>query len=217
MDHSIIDAFLAKPEAPLLLEKINQALANEKNKREEFYHQISDQEKAEFINGEVIMHSPASKLHGDILKNLSRIITFYVDHHNLGWVGVEKMMISLSRNDYEPDLIFFKSERSYEFKSSQMKFPAPDFIVEILSNSTKVRDRGIKFSDYAAHGIKEYWIIDPEMSSVEKYYLINEDFELQIKIKEGVIQSHEIKGLELPVEALFDEKMSLEVVKKFLT
>ena len=42
-----------------------------------------------------------------------------------------------------------------------MKYPAPDFIAEILSPSTDERDRGIKFEDYAAHGVGEYWLLDP--------------------------------------------------------
>ncbi|MCP4689322.1 MAG: Uma2 family endonuclease, partial [Desulfobacterales bacterium] len=38
---------------------------------------------------------------------------------------------------------------------------APDFIVEILSPSTSLRDHGIKLGMYERHGVKEYWIIDP--------------------------------------------------------
>ncbi len=38
---------------------------------------------------------------------------------------------------------------------------APDFIIEILSPSTSLRDHGNKLEMYERHGVKEYWIIDP--------------------------------------------------------
>jgi Uma2 family endonuclease len=53
----------------------------------------------------------------------------------------------------------------------QMRFPAPDFIAEILSPSTEENDRNIKSTDYAAHGVSEYWIIDPAYRIVEQYLL----------------------------------------------
>ncbi|GAB2598351.1 Uma2 family endonuclease [Spirosoma areae] len=42
-----------------------------------------------------------------------------------------------------------------------MKLPAPDLVIEVLSKSTARRDRGVKFTDYAANGIAEYWIVNP--------------------------------------------------------
>ncbi len=51
----------------------------------------------------------------------------------------------------------------------QMKYPAPDFIAEILSPSTESVDRITKFEDYAAHGVAEYWLIDPAKKIVEQY------------------------------------------------
>jgi Uma2 family endonuclease len=54
-----------------------------------------------------------------------------------------------------------------------MLFPAPDFVVEILSKGTARKDKGIKKEDYALHGVKEYWIIDPIKQTIEQYLLIN--------------------------------------------
>jgi Uma2 family endonuclease len=39
---------------------------------------------------------------------------------------------------------------------------APDFILEILSESTKTRDMVYKYNLYARSGVKEYWILDPD-------------------------------------------------------
>lgn len=78
-------------------------------------------------------------------------------------------MISLSRNDYEPDICFWRKEVSDQCLEDQMHFPAPDFIIEITSPSTEKIDRNEKFIDYAAHQVKEYWIVDPQKKTVEKF------------------------------------------------
>ena len=46
---------------------------------------------------------------------------------------------------------------------------APDLVVEVLSPSTALRDRGPKMAHYAAAGVKEYWIVAPLGKSVEVY------------------------------------------------
>ncbi|MBR1761143.1 MAG: Uma2 family endonuclease [Schwartzia sp.] len=48
---------------------------------------------------------------------------------------------------------------------------APDLVVEVLSPSTAIHDRGIKKDAYERAGVKEYWIADPAAKSIEVYYL----------------------------------------------
>ncbi|MBP3818526.1 MAG: Uma2 family endonuclease, partial [Butyrivibrio sp.] len=55
---------------------------------------------------------------------------------------------------------------------------APDFIVEVLSPSTKRRDVTIKKDIYEKYGVKEYWIISPKEESIEVYILHNGKYEL---------------------------------------
>ncbi len=122
-----------------------------------------------------------------------------------GFVRHEKMLISLTRNDYEPDVVYFGPETAQTFSLDQMKFPAPDFIVEVLSPSTEATDRGIKFQDYAAHGVTEYWILDPDREIVEQYALKGKVYELLVKSKTGTLQSVAVPGFEISVRDLFNE------------
>ncbi|MCD8119202.1 MAG: Uma2 family endonuclease [Lachnospiraceae bacterium] len=46
---------------------------------------------------------------------------------------------------------------------------APDFVAEVLSPSTKKRDRTVKRRKYRETGVREYWIIDPETEMIEVY------------------------------------------------
>ena len=51
---------------------------------------------------------------------------------------------------------------------------APDLVVEVLSPSTTINDRGIKKDVYERSGVKEYWIVDPIAKSIEVHYLKDE-------------------------------------------
>ncbi len=136
--------------------------------------------------------------------------------HGLGLVGFEKLLISLTRNDYEPDVCFFRRETADSFTPIQMRFPAPDFIAEVLSDSTARHDRGIKFDDYAAHGVDEYWIIDPDAEIVEQYLLDGDQYALAVKAGSGVLISRAVAGFEIPVRAIFDPAANLATLRQLL-
>ncbi|MEM1321813.1 MAG: Uma2 family endonuclease [Bacteroidota bacterium] len=159
---------------------------------------IEDFGEAEFINGEVIIHSPVKKEHNDVTALLHQLLGPYVIKKNLGYVGYEKIMISLSRNDYEPDLCFFKSETSKHFKKGQSLFPAPDLVVEVPSKKTAKIDREIKFEDYQAHQVLEYWIIDPNREIIEQYRLnkSKSTYELILKASDGWIECKAVKRMQ---------------------
>jgi Uma2 family endonuclease len=81
------------------------------------------------------------------------------------------------------------------------------------SESTEARDRGVKFEDYAVHGVGEYWIIDTESETVEQYLPGPDGYELKVKAATGTITSEVIAGLSLPVRAIFDKVENLAALR----
>jgi len=132
-------------------------------------------------------------------------------------VKVEKCLCIFPRNDYEPDIVFFGREKSASFGDGTLKFPVPDLVVEILSPSTEERDRGVKFEDYAANGVGEYWIVDADASVIEQYILKGESYELLQKTSSGRLKSHVISGFECEVAAFFDESENLAALRQLVT
>jgi Uma2 family endonuclease len=216
---NFVEEILKKPTARLLIEEAVRLLNEETQKRSAFRNWVDESIKAEFINGEVILHSPAKNKHLSICDLLSRILSVYASHKQLGVVRVEKAMVALTRNDYEPDICFFSNDKAQHFTPDQLLFPAPDLVVEILSKKTAKRDRGIKFEDYAAHGVTEYWIIDPDKEIVEQYALIGdlkEYFPIATAYAEDELSSRVVAGFDIPVAAIFEVAVNVETIRKLL-
>jgi Uma2 family endonuclease len=72
-----------------------------------------------------------------------------------------------SRTSLEPDVLVVATDRIGE-KNIQQN---PTIVVEVLSPSSHRYDRLLKFGRYAEAGIRQYWIIDPQLPSVEVYDL----------------------------------------------
>ncbi len=213
---AILERLIESPRLSLFNRQIQQVLDAEHVRRDRFIETMSEGEKVEFINGEIIVHSPVKLQHNEASHNLSVLLSTYVRANGLGLVGFEKLLISLTRNDYEPDVCFFRQEKAAAFTPTQMRFPAPDFIAEVLSESTAHNDRGVKFDDYAAHGVGEYWIIDPEAEIVEQYALDGDQYKLLYKVGSGVLTSQVVAGFEIPVRAIFDPAANLATLRQLL-
>ena len=214
---TLLEALLESPMLPKQLERLNQALAEERPRRNRFYEEMTEDGKWEFINGKVIMHSPAKLRHVAVSDFLQRLLSSHVDRHDLGLVAHEKLLVSLTRNDYEPDVCFFRKEIAATFTPEQMRFPAPDFVAEVLSPSTARDDRGIKFRDYAAHGVTEYWIIDPVAQTVEQHILRGEDYHLAGLWKgEDQISCSAVKNFRVLTRALFEREANLSALASLM-
>jgi Uma2 family endonuclease len=97
------------------------------------------------------------------------LVRLFVRARKMGIVATEQALAEFPRNDYCPDICFWGLTKSAGIQGGTLIFPVPDFICEVLSASTEARDRGLKFEDYAAHGVLEYWIVDAETRVIEQY------------------------------------------------
>jgi len=209
----MLKKILNSPDLPQVVKRLNQILEDESRWRHEFREWVTPGIKAEFINGEVVLHSPVRRRHWKVTDLLSSLLSFFVRIKKLGVVGTEKVMVALTRNDYEPDLVFFSKEKADQFTEDQLLFPAPDFVVEILSKKTASTDRGVKKQDYAAHGVQEYWIVDPLLQQIEQYYLAlpTDTTYLPARIfgPDDDIESRAVPGFVIPVRAIFDSEANI--------
>jgi Uma2 family endonuclease len=215
---SELESLFQSPRLPQYLSKLQTSWRAEQERRNQFQNELKqyDGRKVEFINGEVVLPMSVKKEHADVLWLLLNLLKHFVLLRGLGYVGYEKIMISLERNDYEPDICFFGKAKADGFKNKQVRFPAPDFVVEVLSPDSETRDRVTKFYDYAANGVLEYWVIDPEVETIDQFILCDGAYELKQKSSSGQIRSEAVAGFEIPVRAVFDAQENLQALQKIL-
>ncbi|MFP4408459.1 MAG: Uma2 family endonuclease [Spirochaetaceae bacterium] len=95
--------------------------------------------------------------------------------NRLGALYREVVAVRLSgRNVFLPDLAFYRTGREDVIRPTHI-VAAPDLVVEVLSPRTADRDIGPKFAEYEQHGVREYWILDPETLAHRFYHLIGEE------------------------------------------
>jgi len=187
------------------IDALVRARARERARRRQFIETLREDQKAEFICGEVVVHSPVTVRHNLVANRLATMLDIYTRRRGLGLLGREKLLISLSRNDYEPDIVWFASDKAAQLLPDQRRCPAPDFIAEVLSDSTEATDRGVKRVDYAAHHVTEYWIVDPDAETVEVHVLGVDEYPASTRRSSGMLISVAIPGFTIPLRAVFDD------------
>jgi len=136
---------------------------------EEFLLFPNDGKRHELIDGEHIMSPSPFTKHQRILVNLTIVIGAFLRQHRIGQMFVAPMDVVLSDTDVvEPDLLFIASEHASIITEKHI-MGVPDLVVEIISTGSRKTDEIIKRRLYEQYGVKEYWIIDPELESVKVY------------------------------------------------
>lgn len=213
----LLEQVMALPTLPEFVAELDTRLAAERERRRQFYAEIPDGAKWEFINGEIIMHSPDMVRHMAVRGRLETLLLTHVQLHGLGTVLAEKGLCVFPRNDFMPDVIFFGPEKAATLQPRQLRLPVPDFACEILSDSTAGRDRGVKFRDYEAHGVAEYWLVDADAGTLEQFLLRDGAYTLELKSGNGRVRSRAVEDFEIPIRALFEPAENLAALRALLT
>jgi len=188
-----------------LLEVLLAPMEARKMTYEEFLAWADEDTLAEWVDGEVVMYSPASRRHQDIRGFLYEALRGYVRPRHLGEVIQAPFQMKLERGR-EPDLLFVASEHLDRLKETYLDGPA-DLVVEIVSPESAGRDRGDKFYEYARGGAPEYWLIDPQMEWAEFYQLEEGRYRLAFSGKEGEYHALVLPDFWLRVEWLWQEPL----------
>jgi Uma2 family endonuclease len=181
---------------------------------EEFLSWVNEDTLAEWVDGEVIVTTPASYRHQDIANFLLSILRPYVEGHQLGVVLSAPFQLRLADSGREPDLLFLATGHLDRRKETYLDGPA-DLVVEILSPESAARDRGAKFYEYEAAGIPEYWLIDPERERAEFYQLdVQGRYRSVLLQPEGVYRSEVLKGFSLKIAWLWQPPPVLDTLRE---
>ena len=128
---------------------------------------LPEGERAELIDGNIYYMAPPNRRHQDIIFSLSRRIADYIESKNGDCkVYLAPFSVFLNEDDknyVEPDISIICDSDKLNDKGC---VGAPDWIIEIVSPSSRKMDYYKKLFKYRMAGVREYWVVDPERELV---------------------------------------------------
>ncbi|XID90664.1 Uma2 family endonuclease [Paenibacillaceae bacterium WGS1546] len=107
-------------------------------------------------------------------------------------------------NVVQPDLLMIHISRLETVKPHGIE-GAPDLAVEILSRGTRKRDKVVKAAVYARHQVPEYWLVDPETRTLERYRLAGDRYELaELYAEDDRVSSDKLPCISFTLRDIFD-------------
>ena len=147
-------------------------------------------------------------IHQRILSVISIAFFNFLREHPFGKAFFAPLDVILSEHDVvEPDFLYISNERSSIITEKNIQ-GAPDLVVEVLSRTTRRRDKTLKRDLYERSGVLEYWVIDPRSRSAAIYRREGERFAEPEKLTadaEYFLTTLLLPGLEISLVDVFAE------------
>ena len=171
-------------------------------KKEEVYtiediYALPNGERAELIDGKIYYMAPPNTKHQRLVHFFDREIGNYIQSkHGECEVFPAPFAVFLNENDInyvEPDISVICDKNKISDKGCH---GAPDWIIEIVSPSSKQMDYYKKLFKYRTAGVREYWVVDSEKELVTIYSFEKdsmEEYSFDKDIPVGIYESFSIK------------------------
>lgn len=151
---------------------------------------LPDGERAELIDGQIYYMAPPTRKHQRIVGELFATIREYIKQNNgTCEVDISPFAVFLNGdniNYVEPDISIICDPNKLTDKGC---FGTPDWIIEIVSPSSRRMNYYTKLFKYRTAGVREYWIVDPEKNRILVYNFElenTEDYTFADFIKAGI-------------------------------
>lgn len=149
--------------------------------REQIYtiddiYALPDGQRAELIDGQIYYMAPPSRRHQESIGELFATIRDYIRNSNgacRAYISPFSVFLNESDKAYvEPDISVICDQNKLNAKGC---VGAPDWIIEVVSPSSRPMDYNKKLFKYRTVGVREYWIVDPDKEWVMVYSFFNDD------------------------------------------
>lgn len=148
---------------------------------------LPDGQRAELIDGRIYNMAPPLRIHQHLVMNLSALIHDYIKAKDGSCVVYPAPFAVFldkdERNYVEPDISVICDKSKLDERGCN---GAPDWIIEIVSPSTGQMDYGIKLFKYRTAGVREYWVVNPQKSTVTVFDFEQERFSNQYSWEDDI-------------------------------
>lgn len=164
-------------------------------------YNLPEGQRAELIDGELYMMATPGRIHQRLVMELSFRISDYIGSKNLDCeVYFSPFAVFLNGDDtvyLEPDIsVICDKDKLIEEGCKG----APDWILEIVSPTSRQMDYNKKLFKYRTAGVREYWIVDPMKQQITVYNFEQDTFEeysFSDKVQAGIYEDFEIDFAEI--------------------
>ncbi|MDX6612151.1 MAG: hypothetical protein QOD75_1337 [Blastocatellia bacterium] len=165
-----------------------------------------DNNRYELIEGELFVSRAPGLPHQLILQRLQLALGKHLESNPIGILAPGAGAVFSEYDAVIPDLVFVRQERWDSIVADEKFVGAPDLVIEVLSPGPENsrRDLVVKRQLYAKYGVQEYWIVDPQTSSVQIYRLAGQNLDEVVTLSvDDEITSPMLPGFRLMVNAVF--------------
>lgn len=162
----------------------------------------TDGKRYELFDGILYMTPAPSPYHQRASRELQQQLMDYFHVRNLGEVFNAPIDLILTHHDvFQPDLLVVADPAQISARGIE---GVPLLVVEILSPSTRTRDRTVKAQRYAALGVPHYWIADPDDQLLQCFRLEAGRYASVVEVQGARVLSHpDFPGLSLTLAKLW--------------
>jgi Uma2 family endonuclease len=125
-----------------------------------------DGTRYEIIDGELYEMPSPTWAHAIVIAGLIRLLLPVLDRLGGLWVTAPLDVFFTGADPVQPDLVVLLPGGSARPVRRGVEGP-PDLLIEVLSPSNRAHDQVRKRALYARAGVREYWIVDPDVASIE--------------------------------------------------
>lgn len=174
-----------------------------------------EEPREELLNGKIYLMSSPSVNHNQVASNIYYAFRNYLKGKTCRTFS-DGVDVYLTENDRViPDTMIVCRKDIIKIDGIH---GAPDLVVEVLSPGTAKNDRGYKKDLYEKAGVKEYWLVDPAVRSIEAYLLSDGKYNLDgfygiFPDSLGITEKEKAESKkEIPVSLYDDLTISLEEI-----
>jgi Uma2 family endonuclease len=121
----------------------------------------------ELIDGIMVNNPAPTTLHQRMVYRLARMVDRSARKGEVFIAPTSLVMDDF--NFFAPDVVWVASVNKQIVDTGTVLRGIPDVIIEVVTPGTAYRDRGIKFKKYEQFGVREYWIADPLVQTIEVF------------------------------------------------
>lgn len=159
----------------------------------------------ELLNGEIIVSAAPTFRHQLVLQVLNRSLDAWTQDRGVGTALMAPTDVVLDDGTaLQPDLFILDDENRGELVNGRFH-GAPDLAVEIMSPTSRSRDATVKAMRYARAGVREFWLADPDLRTLNIFVLSDGIYSEIAPEADGALRSIVLAGLKMDPTAVFDQ------------